>query len=138
MWYDAEEVRTQLQAADGVSYREAGLSEGIDHLAGEIAEGRPMAWVDGRAEHGPRALGSRSIISPASSDEHRRHLNDKVKFRERFRPVAPFTTVGRAAEYFDVDGESPYMMYIVPCTDKAAAEIPAAVHIDRTAGADSA
>jgi carbamoyltransferase len=133
MWYDAEEVRTCLRAADGVGYREADLAEGIDHLAGEIAEGRPMAWVDGRAEHGPRALGSRSIISPASSDEHRRRLNDEVKFRERFRPVAPFTTVGRADEYFDLDDESPYMMYIVPCTDKAAAEIPAAVHLDRTA-----
>jgi hypothetical protein len=34
-------------------------------------------------------------------------------------------------DYFDID-ESPYMMYIVECTERAAREIPAAVHADRT------
>lgn len=131
MWYDEAEVRGALEAADGIEFTKVNLTEAVDHAAQEMAQGRPMAWVEGRAEHGPRALGGRSIISPADSDLHRTRLNAEVKFREEFRPVAPFTTGEHVRDYFDID-ESPYMMYIADCTERAAREIPAAVHVDRT------
>jgi carbamoyltransferase len=133
MWYDSDAVTTALSEVDGIDHRPVELTEAIAHAAGEIAADRPLAWVCGRAEHGPRALGSRSIISPASSDEHRQVLNEKIKFREPFRPVAPFTSDRHVNDYFELDGTSPYMMHIVPCTDRAKREIPAAVHVDGTA-----
>lgn len=131
MWYDEAEVRKALEAADGVEFEKVEPTEAIEHAAHEMVQGRPLAWVEGRAEHGPRALGGRSIISPADSDMHRIRLNAEVKFREEFRPVAPFTTREHVRDYFDID-ESPYMMYIVGCTERATREIPAAVHVDRT------
>lgn len=131
MWYDEDEVRRALEDARGIEFAKVDLAEAIDHAAHEMVQGRPLAWVEGRAEHGPRALGGRSIISPADSDLHRTLLNAEVKFREEFRPVAPFTTREHVRDYFDID-ESPYMMYIVGCTERAAREIPAAVHVDRT------
>ncbi|MGY2026973.1 carbamoyltransferase C-terminal domain-containing protein [Nocardia gipuzkoensis] len=132
MWYDDREIRDALEAASGIEFEQVELADAVDHTAREMTEGRAVAWVDGRAEHGPRALGGRSIISPADSDLHRTRLNAEVKFREEFRPVAPFTTRDHVEDYFHT-ADSPYMMFIVDGTERAAREIPAAVHIDGTA-----
>jgi carbamoyltransferase len=133
MWYDPDRVQSVLDRARGVRYEPVGLDDAVTHAADRLAAGQAIAWVSGRAEHGPRALGSRSILSPASSDEHRKYLNAEVKFRESFRPVAPVVPQSVADRYFDIDFSSPYMMYIVGCTDLARREIPAAVHVDGTA-----
>jgi carbamoyltransferase len=132
MWYEGPEITKELAGTDGVQYQPIEVGEAVVHAAAEVASGRPVAWVMGRAEHGPRALGSRSIISSASADMYRGQLNN-IKSRESFRPVAPFTSNPRVSTYFDLNVESPYMMQIVPCTDLAVQEIPAAVHADRTA-----
>ena len=58
-------------------------------------------------------------------------LNARVKFREWYRPFAPIVLKERAAEWFRMDFESPYMLHTVPC--KRPFDIPAAVHIDNTA-----
>lgn len=140
MRYDGAETLAAIEhvglGASGVAHRPVDLDEAVAHATAELLDGRAVAWVHGRAEHGPRALGSRSIISPATSDEHRRTLN-AVKFREPFRPVAPVTTAEHASDYFDLPWTSPYMMYIVGCTERAHAEIPAAVHVDGTARAQT-
>jgi carbamoyltransferase len=132
MWYDQEETHAELEATEGIDFTKAAEDEAIEHVAQSAVRGIAVPWVSGRAEHGPRALGSRSIISPANSDSCRTWLNEEVKFREEFRPVAPFTTTEHVRDYFDID-ESPYMMFIVDCTEKAAREVPAAVHVDKTA-----
>lgn len=132
MWYDEPDVRAAL-AAGPVRFRPVSLDEAVDHAGRVVSQGQALAWVTGRAEHGPRALGSRSIISPASSDDYRLYLNAKVKFREPFRPVAPFAPASVAEKYFEMDFDSPYMMYIVPCTETARSEVPAACHVDGTA-----
>jgi carbamoyltransferase len=65
-------------------------------------------------EFGPRALGGRSIIGDPRNIEMQAKINLKIKFRESFRPFAPSVLVERAADYFDLDVESPYMLLVAP------------------------
>jgi len=132
MWWDEEEVRNVLET-HGLTYSKIASEDAIDEAARGIAREQIVAWFDGRAEHGPRALGSRSLLSAVHKDSLRLRLNKEVKYREPFRPVAPVVPAARAQDYFDLDWESPYMMYIVPVTDRSVTECPAIVHVDRTA-----
>jgi carbamoyltransferase len=63
-------------------------------------------------EFGPRALGARSILGDARSPAMQKTLNLKVKYRESFRPFAPSVLAEDAAEYFELDAESPYMLLV--------------------------
>jgi carbamoyltransferase len=91
-------------------------------LAGEVArllaEEKVVGLVQGRMEFGPRALGGRSIIADARSTKMQSVLNLKIKFRESFRPFAPAVLREHVAEWFDFDGDSPYMLLV----DAVAAE----------------
>lgn len=70
-----------------------------------------IGLFQGRMEFGPRALGNRSIIANAKSAEMQSKINLKIKFRESFRPFAPAVLLEEAGNYFDLDGESPYMLF---------------------------
>ncbi|HZT46174.1 MAG TPA: carbamoyltransferase N-terminal domain-containing protein [Gaiellaceae bacterium] len=88
--YSSGEIRSALEAADGVEYRElpdeeAVLSETVDALAA----GQVVGWFQGRFEFGPRALGNRSILADPRAAEMKERINEKIKFREPFRPFAP-------------------------------------------------
>jgi len=63
-------------------------------------------------EFGPRALGARSILGDARSPSMQKTLNLKVKYRESFRPFAPAVLAEDAEKYFDLKGESPYMLLV--------------------------
>ena len=63
-------------------------------------------------ELGPRALGARSILGDARSPSMQKQLNLKVKYRESFRPFAPAVLAEDAEKYFDIKGESPYMLLV--------------------------
>jgi carbamoyltransferase len=102
-----------------------------DIVAKALSEGAILCWYQGRSELGPRALGNRSFVCDPSNPKMKDKLNAKVKMREWFRPFAPVVLNERKEEYFDMDFESPYMLYTVPC--KKPQEIPSAVHIDNTA-----
>jgi carbamoyltransferase len=107
--------------------------DALDAAASAIARGEIVGWYEGRSEHGPRALGARSILCGVGHAGIRNRLNDEIKFREPFRPVAPVVREQDATDYFELDWSSPYMMYIVPGRARAAAEAPAALHADGTA-----
>ena len=77
-----------------------------------LSQGKALGWFQGRMEFGPRALGARSILGDARSPTMQSVLNLKVKFRESFRPFAPSVLRERAAEYFDLDADSPYMLLV--------------------------
>ena len=85
-------------------------------LAGRIArllaDGLVVGLVQGRMEFGPRALGGRSIIGDARSPKMQSVMNLKIKFRESFRPFAPAVLRERVGEWFELDGESPYMLLV--------------------------
>src|SRR6185295_1398818 len=59
------------------------------HLAQVLADGKIIGWMQGRAEFGPRALGSRSILADPRQAEMKDLINRLVKFREAYRPIAP-------------------------------------------------
>lgn len=101
--------------------------------AREIAAGKIVGWFQGGSEFGPRALGNRSILADPRDPEIKDKLNSRVKHRERFRPYAPAVLEDRAAEYFDYDRPSPFMLLIGHARPERASEIPGVVHVDGTA-----
>jgi carbamoyltransferase len=78
----------------------------------ELTAGAALGWFQGRMEFGPRALGARSILADARSPKTQSLLNLKVKFRESFRPFAPSVLRERVADWFELDGDSPYMLLV--------------------------
>ena len=80
-----------------------------------------VANFQGRSEMGPRALGNRSILMSPMGNENKDRLNLRVKHRESFRPFAPAVLEERANEFFEIDVESPYMLFI--CDVKKEKEI---------------
>jgi carbamoyltransferase len=99
-------------------------------LAEKLSEGEIVCWYQGRSELGPRALGNRSFITDPRRKDMKDILNSRVKYREWFRPFAPVVLNEKRNEWFDMDFESPYMLYTVPC--KRPQEIPSVAHIDNT------
>ena len=79
-----------------------------------LADEKVVGWFQGRMEFGPRALGARSIIGDARSLKMQSVMNLKIKFRESFRPFAPSVLAERVGDYFELDGESPYMLHRRP------------------------
>jgi carbamoyltransferase len=91
-------------------------SELCDRVADLMIQGKVVGWVQGRMEFGPRALGCRSIIGDARSEQMQYQMNVKIKFRESFRPFAPCVLKERAHEFFEMrpEDESPYMLLVAP------------------------
>lgn len=89
--------------------------EGADwsrEIAKRIADEKVIGLFQGRMEFGPRALGCRSIIGDARSTDMQFTMNRKIKYRESFRPFAPSCLEEKAADYFDIDRPSPYMLIV--------------------------
>ena len=77
-----------------------------------LAEGQAVGWFQGRMEFGPRALGNRSILGDPRSPKMQSLLNLKVKYRESFRPFAPSVLRENVADWFEMEGDSPYMLLV--------------------------
>ena len=83
-----------------------------------MTEGNVVGWFQDRMEFGPRALGARSIIGDPRNSAMQTQMNVRIKFRESFRPFAPSCLAEDAAEWFDLDRESPYMLLVAPVLEK--------------------
>jgi len=84
----------------------------IATCAEDLAQGKALAWFQGRMEFGPRALGNRSILGDPRSPTMQKMLNLKVKYRESFRPFAPSVLRERVNDWFEMDSDSPYMLLV--------------------------
>jgi carbamoyltransferase len=84
----------------------------IARASEDLASGLALGWFQGRMEFGPRALGGRSILGDARSPAMQKQLNLKVKYRESFRPFAPSVLREDVADWFELDGDSPYMLLV--------------------------
>jgi carbamoyltransferase len=146
------EIESALKSA-GARFDLFSEEELVETCARELAAGNAVGWFQGRMEFGPRALGARSILGDARSPAMQRILNLKVKYRESFRPFAPAVTREAAADWFEIDVESPYMLLVAdvrkercfPMDDAAKqlfgidklnvprSEIPAVTHVDYSA-----
>jgi len=107
-------------------------SRPLDHdtLAEAVSGGRAVAWVQGRWEIGPRALGNRSILAEPFSAATRDRLNE-IKLREDYRPIAPCCRVEDLAQVFHEDFEDPYMLYFRRVRESSA--VRAVTHVDGSA-----
>ncbi|MBA4863668.1 carbamoyltransferase [Streptomyces sp. PSKA54] len=127
-WSDAE-LEAWLKTAAVPYERPADVAETVaEALAGDAI----VAWFQGRAEYGPRALGHRSLLAHPGRSGNLERLND-VKGREQFRPVAPMVLADRAAGIFDGPLPSPYMLFVHDVAPEWRERIPAVVHVDGTA-----
>lgn len=84
----------------------------IEETARALASQQAVGWRQGRLEFGPRALGGSSILADPRSPKMQKNLNLKVKFRESFRPFAPSVLRERVSDWFEMDGDSPYMLLV--------------------------
>ncbi|MBM4344232.1 MAG: carbamoyltransferase [Deltaproteobacteria bacterium] len=96
----------------GYPYRMLDDDTWAETVAGLLAEEKVIGLCQGRMEFGPRALGNRSIIGDPRSPRTQSVMNLKIKFRESFRPFAPSCLEERAADYFELDRPSPYMLLV--------------------------
>lgn len=127
--YTPDEVRKALEIA-GARYREPAAIEAA--VAEALAQGKVVAWFDGRMEVGPRALGGRSILADATAPGMNDRVNARVKFRDPWRPFCPSLTDEAATRFLDRPKEARYMTVAYPVAEASRAEIPAVVHVDGT------
>jgi carbamoyltransferase len=103
-----------------------------ERVAELLAQGKIVGWARGRAEFGPRALGNRSILADPRDPGMMRALNDRVKFREEFRPFAPAVLDECGAEWFEDYQPSPYMDRTLKFRPESIRCVPAVAHVDGT------
>ena len=150
--YSQADIEAGLTAA-GARFETLTDERLISQCAQDLADGRALGWFQGRMEFGPRALGGRSILGDARSPTMQKTLNLKVKYRESFRPFAPSVLREDVADWFELDGDSPYMLLVADVvmprrramTDAEQAlfgidklnvprsELPAVTHVDYSA-----
>lgn len=128
------------------------INERNKYIALRLNKGDAVGFFNGRGEFGPRALGSRSIIGDPRNKDMQTKLNLKIKNRESFRPFAPAILSEKKDLYFELDNESPYMMFVAPIkkekrlkldipktedllkiVKKPKSTVPAVTHIDYSA-----
>lgn len=123
------------RAFDQAGLRCERLDEGplISRVAGDLSRDKIVGWFQGRFEVGPRALGNRSILASPLKRDIRDVINQRVKFREPFRPFAPVVLEDRASEFFEISEPDPYMTRAPKVKPEKVRKIPAAVHVDGSA-----
>ena len=144
---DEAEILSALEGARDIAWMRLGdvstraKREAIaDLMAYMVAQDGVFAIFQGAAETGPRALGHRSIVANPCNPGTRQTLNDRVKFREAIRPLAPMMTLEAAKRFFELsEGASDadynvynYMVLTAQSKPEARARIPAVIHADGT------
>ncbi len=115
--HDTADIVARLQAI-GARFEVLSDEEIVDRCAAALAQGLALGWHQGRMEFGPRALGGRSILGDARSPTMQKLLNLKVKYRESFRPFAPAVLREDVSDWFDLDEDSPYMLFVADVLDR--------------------
>lgn len=99
----------------------------------KLAEGQVVGWFQDRMEFGPRALGNRSILADPRNPAMQQRLNEKIKFREEFRPFAPAVLEEDLTLYFTTNEVSPYMLRVAEVQEAQRSGLPAITHVDASA-----
>jgi carbamoyltransferase len=99
--------------------------------AKDLAEGKVIGWFQGRMEFGPRALGNRSILASPCFADMQQIVNQKVKFRESFRPFGASVLEEDMSIFFEGNEKrAPYMTLVFDVKKEQKNKIPAVVHAD--------
>jgi carbamoyltransferase len=150
--YTNEEISNYLKSEDA-PFEQLSDDNLYKKLAEILDQKKVLGWFQGRMEFGPRALGARSIIGDPRSIKMQSIMNLKIKYRESFRPFAPAVLAEKVSEWFEYEGESPYMLMVAPVAKEKIvpmneeqsklfgieklnvprSEIPAITHVDYSA-----
>ena len=159
--FTSDEIKEFLDKSHCVYKKYDDISDQFCDLAKLLAEKNVIGFFMGRMEFGPRALGNRSIIADPRDREMQSKLNLKIKYRESFRPFAPSVLAEKTSDYFNMDYESPYMLFVadvntnrrkhfdikehvsqenvdlLPIVNLERSDIPAVTHVDYSARVQS-
>ena len=116
--YTNEEIRAFLDGQKIKYHYHAEEPELLSAVVAAMLEEKVVGWFQDRMEFGPRALGARSIIGDARSERMQSQMNLRIKYRESFRPFAPSCLAEDAGEFFELEGESPYMLLVAPVREE--------------------
>ncbi len=149
--YDDKAIE-KILLSENMVYKKYETEALLDVVTEYLDKEMVVGWFQGRMEFGPRALGNRSILGDPRSEEMQSIINLKIKNRESFRPFAPAVLQEKAAEWFEINIKSPYMLFVAQlkkdkCVDDAAADrvqglarlktkrsqVPAITHVDNSA-----
>ena len=126
--YSDKEILTMSKKVKAVYSKYDNFDNLSDFIANKIDQKQVVGWFQGRMEFGPRALGNRSIIADARSEEMQKKINLKIKYRESFRPFAPSVLAEDISDYFDLKTASPYMLLVAPVAEKRRNQLPENYH----------
>lgn len=138
--FDAEDCRNAIKNTGAhVIEKFNDDSELSTAVAKLLSDGAVIGWGQGQFEWGPRALGNRSILANPTLPNIQRIVNEKIKFREPFRPFAPAVIAEHAHEYFELPETNipgcleQYMLSVAVVKSDKRHLLPAITHIDGTA-----
>ena len=120
--FTQNEIEKELKSV-GANFETFSYELLIDKTAELLSNQKAIGWFQGRMEFGPRALGGRSILGDPRSDSMQKNLNLKVKYRESFRPFAPSILREDLPEWFDMNVDSPYMLFVANVSSKKKIEM---------------
>ncbi|MBI3210752.1 MAG: carbamoyltransferase [Candidatus Solibacter usitatus] len=100
--FESEEIKQVLENCKLRFRYLPTTGELVQEAVQQISQNKIVAWMQGRAEFGPRALGNRSLLASPLDPYSTENLNTFVKHREGFRKFAASVPAELASEYFDV------------------------------------
>jgi len=107
--YSAEDVKQVLENCKLRFRYLLTTEELIDNAVACIDDEKIIAWMQGRMEFGPRALGNRSILASPLNAYSTENLNIYIKHREPFRKFAASVPAELVNEYFEVGPNARYL-----------------------------
>jgi len=116
--YGDEEILKALQSTANINFERLNDQPLLLSAATALNSGKVIAWFQGRMEFGPRALGARSILGDPRQAKMQSLINQKIKFRESFRPFAPAVLRDDVSDYFELYEDSPYMLFVAQVQEK--------------------
>jgi carbamoyltransferase len=100
--FNAEQIKTVIENCKLRFRYLMTTAEVVDTALGLLGDSQIVAWMHGRMEFGPRALGNRSILASPLNPYSTENLNVYIKHREPFRKFAASVPAEVAEEYFEV------------------------------------
>ena len=132
--YTPDEIRSAIDNCGIKAECVEDPSKLVEVTVDRLTSGRVVGWYQGRFEWGPRALGNRSILADPRDAAMKDVVNNKIKFREPFRPFAPAVLAESSEQYFNlpqVNRHLParFMLLVVPVREDKQETIPAVSHL---------
>ncbi len=127
--YGSSEIRVVLERFR-VPYEQLDPEAVVGRAVELLAAGEIIAWFQGRMEFGPRALGNRSILGNPTVRGTSDQINERIKFREKWRPFCPSILAEEAPALLGSEHPSPFMNLSFPVSPTWRERVPEIVHVD--------